>query len=89
MQDARVSPGGATVETSSARCSGCRPSGPRRERFWSTSRKLAVRTLVVVHPHADLFEVVGALRPPPRRLARRLHRRQEQRNEDGDDGDHH
>ena len=38
--------------------------------------------------HALLLEVAGAL-GPSRRLAGRLHGRQEQRDEDADDGDHH
>jgi hypothetical protein len=37
-------------------------------------------------PH--LLQVVAALHPP-RRLARRLHGRQQQRHQHPDDGDHH
>ena len=41
---------------------------------------------VIVHRQADLFLVVDAL-DPTRRLARRLHGRQEQGDQDGDDRD--
>ena len=51
-------------------------------------RQAAHRRMVIVHRQADLLEIVGALHPP-RRLPGRLHRRQQQRNEDPDDGDHH
>jgi hypothetical protein len=43
--------------------------------------------MVVVEGQSNLLEVVGALHPP-RRLARRLHRGQEQRDQDRDDRDH-
>ncbi len=44
--------------------------------------------MVVVQRKADLLEIVLA-RQPPRRLAGRLHGRQEERHEDADDEDHH
>ena len=44
--------------------------------------------VVILHGEPELLQVVHAL-GPPRRLARRLHCRQEQRDQDGDDGDHH
>ena len=43
---------------------------------------------VVVHRQRQLPQIVLAL-APPRRLARRLNRRQQQRHQDADDGDHH
>ena len=49
-------------------------------------RQGAVRVDVVVHRQGDLLEVVGAL-GPPRRLARRLDRRQEQGDQDAHDRD--
>ena len=44
--------------------------------------------VIVVHRQADLLEVVDALGPAGR-LAGRLHGRQEQGDQHGDDGDHH
>ena len=44
--------------------------------------------MVVVHGQADLLEVVDALGTPGG-LAGRLHGGQQQRDQDGDDGDHH
>ena len=44
--------------------------------------------LVVQHGQPDLMQVVQALRPSSR-LAGRLHRRQQQRDEDADDRNHH
>jgi hypothetical protein len=41
-----------------------------------------------VQSQADLLEIVAALHAP-RRLARGLHRRQQQRHEDANDGDYH
>ena len=41
-----------------------------------------------MHRQRDLFEVVRALRPSSR-FARRLHRGQQQRDKDGNNGDHH
>ena len=46
------------------------------------------RLFVVQRGEADLLEVVGALREPGR-LAGRLHRRQQQRDQDADDRDDH
>ena len=46
-----------------------------------------MRRLVVLERHADLDEVVEALRPP-RGLAGRLHGREQQRDQHGDDRDH-
>ena len=52
-----------------------------------THREHIVRRVVVVQGEPDLFEIVGALNPP-RRLARSLDGRQEQRDQDRDDRDH-
>jgi len=41
----------------------------------------------VHHSYADLVKIIDALRPPGR-FARRLNRRQQQRNQDADDRDH-
>ncbi len=43
--------------------------------------------MIAVHRQPDLFQIIGALRPP-RRLACRLDRGQQQRNQDRDDRDH-
>src|SRR5205823_7399357 len=50
--------------------------------------KHATSIHMVVQGKTNLLEVVRAL-GPVRRLADFLHRRQEQADEDGDDGDHH
>ncbi len=44
--------------------------------------------VIVVQGQADLLQIIGASRTP-RTFAGRLHGRQEQRNENADDGDHH
>ena len=49
-------------------------------------RKAADRRVVALHGEAQLLQVVGTLHPP-RGFPRRLHRRQEQRNQDADDRD--
>ena len=54
----------------------------------SAPGRSAARLLVVVHRQADLLEVIGALNAAAR-LARRLHGRQEQGDQDRDDGDDH
>ena len=51
-------------------------------------REHAERVVMVVQGQAELLEVVGALHPAGR-LARRLHRGQQQRDQDADDRDHH
>ena len=51
-------------------------------------RKGAPGRLVVVRCQRELTDIVAAV-TPPRRLAGRLHRRQEQADERADDGDHH
>jgi hypothetical protein len=43
---------------------------------------------MVLEPETDLLQMVGAL-GAPRRLASRLDRRQQQRDKDADNGDHH
>ena len=50
--------------------------------------KYTMRRVVIVHGNADLPEFVGALGPASR-LSGRLHRRQQQRDQDADDRDHH
>ena len=50
-------------------------------------RQRSERVMVVVHPKADLLEMVAALRPA-RGLARGLDRRQQQCDQDADNGDH-
>jgi hypothetical protein len=47
-----------------------------------------MRVVEIVHRQGKLLEVVGALRSP-RRLARGLHGRQQQRDEDANDGNYH
>jgi hypothetical protein len=44
--------------------------------------------VIALQPEAELLEIVAALRPP-RGFAGGLHRRQEQRHQEGDDRDHH
>ena len=51
-------------------------------------REAAVGALIVGHRQAELLQVVGALGAPGR-FAGRLDGWQEQRDEHGDDGDHH
>ena len=51
-------------------------------------RQLLVRVVVVVHPQANLLEIVGALAPSGR-FACRLHRRQQQRDQDPNDRNDH
>ena len=51
-------------------------------------REHVLRGVVIVHSHADLLEVVQALRAAGR-LARRLHCGQQERDQDRDDSDHH
>ncbi len=51
-------------------------------------RQVRVRALEVQRRQADLLEVVDALGAPGR-LAGRLHRRQQERDQHGDDRDHH
>jgi hypothetical protein len=53
-----------------------------------TRRKLAVRVVKVVQGQAELFQVVAA-RHAIGGLAHLLHRRHQQRDEHGDDRDHH
>jgi len=53
----------------------------------SADRKRAKRLVVLVQRQCDLFEIVLALRPPSR-LARVLHSRQQERNENRNNGDH-
>jgi hypothetical protein len=50
--------------------------------------KHLVGVSVIVHRDTELFELVRALHPP-RRLAGRLHRRQQERDQDANDRDHH
>jgi hypothetical protein len=57
------------------------PAGSHRQRIDPE------RVVIVGHCDADLVQVVGALRAP-RRLARGLHRRQQDRHEHADDRDH-
>ena len=64
-----------------------RPVG-QPEELHLGGREDIVRACVVVQRQPDLFLVVDALNPP-RRLAGRLDGGQEQRDQDGDDGDHH
>ena len=47
-----------------------------------------MRTMVRMKSQRHLLEMVHALHPP-RRFSSGLGRRQQQRNKDGDDGDHH
>ena len=49
---------------------------------------MAVELLEIEHRQPELLEVVLALRLP-RGLAGRLHRRQQQRDQDADDRNHH
>lgn len=60
----------------------CRCASPR-----DRSRKPAINIVVILQRDAELFEVVGKLRPAGR-LARGLDRRQQQGHENADDGDH-
>ena len=50
--------------------------------------KFAVGGMIIVQPNPHLSKVIGAL-GPPRSFSSRLHGRQEQRDEDGNDRDHH
>ena len=51
-----------------------------------TRRQPVLGVVMELQREADLFQIVGALRTSSR-LARRLHRRQEQGNQHPDDGD--
>lgn len=51
-------------------------------------RQRLVHVVVHVQTQAELLQVIGA-RHPPRRFPRGLHGRQQQRDEDADDRDHH
>src|SRR5207253_2670054 len=51
-------------------------------------RQFLVGVVEIMGGQADLFEVVGTLRAG-RRLAHLLHRRHEQRDENGNDGNHY
>jgi len=53
-------------------------------RVWKATH----RVLVVEQPHADLPHIILA-RHPPRRFARRLNGRKQQRDQNADNGDHH
>src|SRR6516165_6193137 len=72
--------------------SGAIPGGQRPVRVDEdrddTRWKASHGTLVVIQGQADLLQIVGAL-DAPRRLAGRLYRGQQERDQDGDDGDHH
>jgi hypothetical protein len=60
----------------------------RHQRGRGQGRQVLVGVVVVVGGQAELLEVIGALRSR-RGLAHLLHGGQEQRDQDGDDRDHH
>ena len=67
---------------------GRRPEGTLKLVDSPDGGKAAVGALVVVQSQADLLQVVGALGAAGG-LAGRLHGGKQQRDQDGDDGDHH
>ncbi len=55
-------------------------------RLHATGRKGPVHIVIVVQGQPDLLQIVATLRAPGR-LAGHLHRRKQQRDQDGNDGD--
>lgn len=65
-----------------------RTAGVSRAGVSSAIGKHSINVVVVVKSQPDLFEIILALRPP-RRFARLLNGRQQQRDQYRNDGDHH